>query len=358
MSNIDIQRSNGDFRVDAAGNITLATNYLGGGAGLYNGNITVLGNLVVIGNSTTIQSTNLTTTDRIVTLNKGETGPGVLLSVAGIQIDRGSTVNPGTGLLQSRGIDATWFWDETQIWTYNNVSNTGMWTAKVGTSQAGIVTNAIRTLGSANLSLLGAENPGAVVTVEGTTNYYLNVTNNNHIPNKQYVDNAIGAQPDRARLQISYQTSPGTYHTDSTSQVLVLDSTTPNVSPSATEPQIRFQVNNQQWITMYNNRLDIGQLRFSTPNTLTTNASGVNIILSTVANSGSVIKPDVQITAPLRLDIDANYSSSNPATASGSIKLYAQTEGAGGTGVFFVNSQNTRDEIPSKRRSFVAALVL
>jgi hypothetical protein len=123
---------------------------------------------------------------------------------------------------------------------------------------------------------------------------------------------------------------------------------------------------------MYSNRFDIGQLRVTydssvgtgvPANTITTNTSGINIVLSTVANTGTVIKPEVEIQAPLKLVIDSNYDtlSANagpPAVTAGSIKFYAKNEGAGGTGIFFVNSQSTRDELPSKRRAFVASLVL
>lgn len=352
MANIEYQRTNGDFRVDSAGNITLATQYLGGGPGIYNGTVTILGNLLITGSQTTIQTNNVDIKDRILTLNKGETGAGVALNTSGLAIDRGTATI------------ATLLWDETQYWTYNGVTNNGMWTTKVGVNGAGLLTNAIRTVNGANLSLLGAENPTAVLTVEGTVNYQQHVTNINHIPNKGYVDTAIFSQPDRSRIQIFYQTSSTSAYTDPTSQILVLDSTTPNVSPAATEPQIRFQVNSNQWSTMYGDRFDIGKLRLTsttdaTPQPLiTTNTTGVNIVFKTLANSGSTIKPDVELQAPLKLVIDTNYNSTTPPQTTGSIKIYSKAQGAGGTGIFFVNSQNTRDEIPSKRRAFVASLVL
>jgi len=57
------------------------------------GTVTVNGNLVVTGNSSSIQSTNTSIKDNVITLNKGETGAGVTLSYAGIEIDRGSLAN-------------------------------------------------------------------------------------------------------------------------------------------------------------------------------------------------------------------------------------------------------------------------
>lgn len=63
-------------------NITLATN-----------TVYVQGNLVVGGNATAITKTDLNITDNIITVNAGETGPGVTLVTAGLNVDRGSLAN-------------------------------------------------------------------------------------------------------------------------------------------------------------------------------------------------------------------------------------------------------------------------
>jgi hypothetical protein len=54
------------------------------------------GNLQVGGDSQTITQTNTDITDNIITLNKGETGPGVTIASgsAGIQVDRGNVYQP------------------------------------------------------------------------------------------------------------------------------------------------------------------------------------------------------------------------------------------------------------------------
>jgi hypothetical protein len=354
MANIDIQRSNGDLRYDANGDITLATRYQGGGPGLHQGNVYVLGNLIVQGTNTIVETSNITLADRIIVLNKGEIGPGVSLITSGLQIDRGNIIDPQTGTPTSRGIDATWLFDESRQWTYNGITTAGMWIGRIGASATGLVANAIRTYGNANLSLLGVENPNAVVTVEGTSNYNQHVTDENHIPNKKYVDLAIANQPDRSGLQLNngYGTTPST-----TTTIKIADLLT-SVTPAATEEQIRFTVNTNQWITMFNNRLDLGSLRITSPNIITTKVDGTNIILTTVASSGSLVKPDVEIQAPVKMVIDANYGNANPLVSSGSIKMYAKNQGPGGSGIYFVNSQGVRDELPSKRRSFIASLVL
>lgn len=53
-------------------------------------NVTVGGNFIITGTSTSVSSTDTTIVDNIIVLNSGESGAGVTLNTAGIQIDRGS----------------------------------------------------------------------------------------------------------------------------------------------------------------------------------------------------------------------------------------------------------------------------
>ena len=53
------------------------------------GNLTVSGNFTVAGTPTTVNSTVLVVKDNIITVNKGESGSGVSLDVAGLDVDRG-----------------------------------------------------------------------------------------------------------------------------------------------------------------------------------------------------------------------------------------------------------------------------
>lgn len=66
-------------KINASANITLqsATVYIDG-------------DLQVGGNSTAVSKTDLEVTDNLITLNKGESGAGVTLTYAGIEVDRGS----------------------------------------------------------------------------------------------------------------------------------------------------------------------------------------------------------------------------------------------------------------------------
>lgn len=53
------------------------------------GNLTVVGDLTVAGTTTSVNSTNATVKDNVFTVNKGETGSGVSLRYAGLDVDRG-----------------------------------------------------------------------------------------------------------------------------------------------------------------------------------------------------------------------------------------------------------------------------
>ena len=69
-------------KIKANANITLSTH-----------TVYVQGNLFVGGNATAITKTDLNITDNIITVNAGETGPGVTLVTAGLNVDRGSFAN-------------------------------------------------------------------------------------------------------------------------------------------------------------------------------------------------------------------------------------------------------------------------
>lgn len=89
-------------KIRANANITLSTN-----------TVYIQGNLYVGGNATAITRTDLNITDNIITVNAGETGPGVTLNTAGVNVDRGSL--PNVAIL----------WNETTgAWTLTNDGTT------------------------------------------------------------------------------------------------------------------------------------------------------------------------------------------------------------------------------------------
>jgi hypothetical protein len=89
-------------KITPSANITLATN-----------TVFIQGNLYVGGNATAVTKTDLNITDNIITINAGETGPGVTLDTAGLNVDRGSLANVAI------------LWNETLgVWTLTNDGST------------------------------------------------------------------------------------------------------------------------------------------------------------------------------------------------------------------------------------------
>jgi hypothetical protein len=73
------KRISGDYNLETiSGNVGITSD------------VVITGNLTVTGTSTEITSTDTAITDRVITLNDGETGAGVTGGTSGLQIDRGT----------------------------------------------------------------------------------------------------------------------------------------------------------------------------------------------------------------------------------------------------------------------------
>jgi hypothetical protein len=77
--------------IDGATN-KINTPFITGLATFENG-VTIQGDLTVTGTTTSVESTNTTITDNVITLNNGEVGAGVTAGTSGIEVDRGSEAN-------------------------------------------------------------------------------------------------------------------------------------------------------------------------------------------------------------------------------------------------------------------------
>ena len=79
------------------------------------------------------------------------------------------------------------------------------------------------------------------------------------------------------------------------------------------------------------------------------------LVLSTRPGVSATLNPSVELKTSLSMVIDTTYL--EPNNEAGKVKLYPEQQGPGGTGVYFVKSENVRDELVSKRRSFFASLM-
>lgn len=305
---------NGDYTVSvqSGGVITLNT-------GAETGYVKITGDLVVEGDTTTVQSENLKVKDNIIELNDGETGSGITLNTAGIKIDRGTQT------------DVNILFDEAL--TYNdpisNTNKTGAFTFRDSNNALiGIRVNSIST-GGGDLNLI---NTGTgVVRVDGTSDYEAQVTTDDILTNKKYVDDAIVAGIQGITIKSIIQGD---------SKVELSDS-----SIDGGVSNFEVKIDNAVVATFGPNNTEIEGIEFEN-NIIRTTTSGNDLVLASFG-SGSVtvegvLKMPNQVTDP---------------SASTGIILYGKTPELGNTGLFYVNSNNTSDEVIGRNRSLLYSML-
>lgn len=174
-----VLQTNCDYKIktQVGGRITLDTN-----------EVLVTGNLRVEGDYVTVNVTNLDVEDNIITVNNGETGNGVTEGYAGIQVDRGFSSD------STRNAFPTFWYDES-AGTWEIVTTAGGLISYVDSNLKlrKLLTNPF--IDNGDLTVIGSGL--GVISVAGTTNYENQVTQDDDIPNKRYVDVAIrNRQPD------------------------------------------------------------------------------------------------------------------------------------------------------------------
>lgn len=293
------------------------------------GTVRVTGDLVVEGNTTTVQSENMTVKDNIIVLNSGETGAGITLDTAGIRIDRGTLS------------DGYFLYDDNMSWrdpTTETTKQGGFVFKNEAGSLLGIRTNSIST-GGGDLYLI---NSGVgVISVTGTNNYELNVTDDDHITNKKYVDDAI-----IAAFASTLLTQIGDGVIDPTT-VKALDSETTGL-PSRVEIAIDTNV----VANIYSDRFELGNIRIIGTK-IETISSNEDLILSAPGTGQVRIDDTLQINSVPSPDDLTLY----PLVPTDGLKLYVSNESTGGTGLFFVNAESRRDEIISNNRSLIYSMI-
>jgi len=399
----------GDYKIIVGsdvtyGNILLDTNPTGlVGA---QGKVTITGDLEVLGNTTTIESETLTVVDNIIRLNVGESPSNFGVSALGTS----------SGLDIERGLAANFFavWDE----TVTSYDPTGALAAQLppdihgtfvfrdaNSNLRAIGTNSINSNGG-NLALICSG--AGIITVTGTADYERQVLNYSNIGvvltisaigrttnvttvittaphglltgNRAtitcYSDSSFTAE----RVAVTYQSA--TRFTYSNAGINVAlgptlgevrrdvirdDDTIPNMAAiidytahaisSISQNTIRendtkvqtydadisgvseitFEVDGIEKASVNTYGLNVGNLRFN--NNSISNVSNDNILLDNTLNIAN--------------------KTSVPSTPTGYVKLYSSNvPGNGGTGLYFVNTTGVNDELVSKTRALLYALIL
>ena len=348
-------RVNGDYniKVKDGGTIKLDT-----GA---SGDTIITGNLTVQGDVTSVSTTNLEIKDRIITLNDGENGPGVSLTYSGIEIDRGTYVD-STAVPR-----AAFVWNETNpgfTTDEDPASASGYWQIVTGSSETAygfadsnlkirrILTDS--STDSGDLTLIGTGT--GVVKVAGTTNYRLQVTDNDDIPNKDYVDFSIlnnptfqirAPQGENTRVIIADKDiTPNDASTGGSLAYYQTATGYPIAYDGANESGVGFLVDGAITATFYRNRVVLQSLEII-DSEIRHDSSNQNIFINTNGTG------KLQTNYAIQLDNNAV----SPAIVSGSHIIYSKPESTGKSGIYFVNTENTRDELVSKNRALLFSML-
>lgn len=352
--NID---GNYKLNVSDGGSITLDT-------GSAVGQVIITGDLVVQGETTTVNTATLTIEDRIITLNQNGSSGGQIsveggLQVAGIEIDRG-------------GSDAYWVFDENIV---TESAGAGAWVGRTGSAGAGGAIVGIRTtsIDTAGTNLYLINQGTGVVTVDGTTEYEKRIFEytgdavdfsaspilkaNQHdtlINAKGVVDYLDGFFVGRYQSRIQSDNSYIAVHDQDAGDAV---------------SAIEFTIDGNPAAYFFNNRTELQHIRIS-DTTIQTTSSNADLILS-APGVGSVKIDDTLLLSPVPgtdddglvggggafpnqgYDADTN----NPDAPAEGIKLYNKPEGPAGTGLYFVNSNETLDEVVSKKKSILYSMI-
>jgi hypothetical protein len=332
---------NGDYtiQVQEGGNIVLDT-------GSAEGLVTITGDLVVQGETTTVNTTNTFIEDNILELNSGETGAGITLEESGIRVNRGAFP------------DAFLTFDERLQWADPITASTlyGQFVLrKDGGSLVGLRTNAITT-GGGDLYLINSGT--GVISVTGTNNYEeqvftyaagsLNIAggpnadgiqDDDYIPNaRSIVDyiNAYFAGVFQDRIE-----EGGDTYVETLDRLITGD-------PSRVEIGVDGNISAQ----FFENRIELNSLRISGTKIEST-SSNETLILSAPGTGAVRVQDVLEITSQPTID----DGTSEPIAPDSGTRLYVDDRTVGGSGLFFVHEDTTRDEIISNNRALVYSMI-
>lgn len=342
---------NGDYNIKAGdgAKITLDT-----GPAVSGGSVRVTGNLVVEGDTFNVSTTNLTIEDNIINLNTGEVGPGVTLVYSGIEIERGNT----TSITPQN--NASFLYDESSdSWIIAHGSAPGPFNFDASSLKLKqILTNS--TTDSGDLTLIGTGT--GVVKVLGTINYESQVTHDDDLPNKKYVDDAIQNNPtfqivapqsqDTRVVIADKEITPNTAGTPGSLAYFTATTTHSTYGESAVSIVVDGLLVGQ----FYPNRFETGDLEIG-------GGPDRNEITSRAGITNENVYVRTQGTGKLQTNYAFQLEKIGvvPAYVADNVVLYAANPGVGTTGLWFQNDSATASkrngELISKNKALLFGIL-
>jgi hypothetical protein len=293
------------------------------------GGVIITGDLRVLGNTTTVDTTNLAIEDNIILLNKGEAGNGITEGSAGIQIQRSeNSANPSFP-------DVQILFDEAQDEIVLRYDGTG--------ALIPLKINTIRT-GSGNLNINTGLTGTGVISVSDVPDYELRATDPDDIPNIQWVYNYVLAFGGVALVD-RFSAFDGTTPLDTGGRAYDTDAGDPT-------SKIEFTVDGINRIDLTTSGavitgiVDIEQIRIS-GNRIDINTSNEDLVLGASGIGSVVVDENLRITV----------AGSDPAYNTDGTKIYVKDPAYGGSGLYFVDRDDYRDELVSRRKAIAYSMI-
>ena len=409
------------IKVPNGGKITLDT-------GTNTGLVFITGDLNVQGNTTTINTTNLEIEDNIIVLNRGETGNGVSEVISGIEVDRGTALSGNAQLLWDESKNWVDPWTSTTrygVWVFRTKTSSqinGILTNSIETQGNDL---ALISKGYGTITVSGTVNYEEQII---NYNNILEAKDDDLIPNiKAVIDKIdyqiLNAPSDKIRRddtqvivydnniakRITYFNTGGIFSTsvnlfhflttnrelnivvgsfvtivgsgisnldgtwqvqtaDSTSYTFTILITTPIAVSNAPCVATRVDViNSKSNAKIIVDNITVGEF-------FTTHADIFNVriqdstIESTISNQDLILSSpgsgSVRIQDSMKIMFTGYATSATPAMEPDCVKIYTDPEGAGDTGIYFVNptyAVNTgdyrRDELISKKKAVAFSIL-
>lgn len=304
------------------------------------GTVEITGNLLVKGTQTTVNSATLEIDDNIIVVNKNEGPDGVQETTAGLRVDRGGQTYEDVQFVYDESIS----WNDPQTQTTSQGPKGG---GPKGPNFGGFAVSSasgdILSLRVANINNNNAIyfQPGGAGTLRIIrAGYKALLTDNNDIPNKEYVDYEINQAVIGANIPKIGQGD---------TEVIITDTGVGKIEFKVDSTLLGLWKkggNNTGHLEIYNGTTDIGSIRIEDD---TISGLNSNQDLNLIApGTGSVRINDSMIIE--------NMVSDPPKDNTG-VKLYAKTPGGGGTGLNFVNTNDSRGEVISTNRALLFGLI-
>jgi hypothetical protein len=331
---------NGDYRVSVrtGGSIYLDT-------GSEAGTVFITGDLVVEGDTTNLQTRDLIVEDRVIELNRGDDGASGGIqgtdAFSGIEINRGNEPHAFFGFDEDVG----------GFIIYDGANNIlKLRASEVDTGGSSLhLTPGNPQAGSA--SAQPTVSVGNVTNYEyGTFEYDLtgnltgNVKNPDALTNVQSVVDWVDYN-----FANVFLSQIGDGFVDITSITIEDDETTGNDSV------IKFAIDGNIVSQLYSDRWEFDEIRVA-GTTIESLTSDADLVLRAPGSGAVKVEDTLAITSVPHID-DGSPDPLQPTTPTDGVKIYVANQQTGKTGIYYVNSQNTRDELISKNRSLLFSML-